>query len=377
MRAIHRKALLAAVLIGAGCESPPNQPARRDASVADSGSPCSWAPEGLPESHELRFGLESFGHVDEECSGPPKIEGRGFVAVGVSGDPGHLTVLAPDGGGVVGGPRGRLTPLDDGFLCVECSGSSIDSHENCLVYRWRPGDEPPSSYGGPVASCSDEPDASGGVTTVTAGWPPHMGYHVRVNRFDATAQATGGVELFHATQPCSAWAATDSSGATLAIYGVPTSCDEVLQWFDASGAPITAAVSPQDSRAGDLSTAHFQALVGGGFAIDRDGQWLGVLATGATRTSEPPAWLRALPVGNLELAPRHRGYIVHGVADAGPDSERVALIDQDGEFCGDLDVPVPQGKWSVGVDGSIGTLGMGFGDGGRQCAITIWSHVFR
>jgi len=380
MSQVIRAAVVAIIIVGFGCESPATL-ATRQAALPVDGGPCDWAPTALPEPHELDQPLPHVSpsaHASYECGGAPPIDGHGDVAVAVSGPRSTtVSVLSPDGGYLEGwGPAGVLTAMKDGFLIVDCTEYDGDQYGSLSVERWWPGESLRWS-GATFDTCHAVPDVSGGATTLSADWPPHMGSHVRIRRFDERAQLTATIELFHSTPPCASWAATDANGDTLAIYGVPPACGEVIQWFDAEGDPLTSPSSTQDPRAGDLSTARFQPLIGGGFAVAKDGAWVGVLGSGDTETSDPPEWLRALRGVSLELAPGRAGYLVHGAVDAGPDAERVLLVGENGESCGSLDVPVAPGAWTVGADGSIATEEQRPTDGGVACGITIWPSVFR
>jgi len=192
---------------------------------------------------------------------------------------------------------------------------------------------------------------------------------IEIDRFDGNGKVTS-----HGSIPggCNNGLLTgvgDASGSTFVLLSggknVGLSSEVAGRWVDAAGNPKTdffavAAAAPK--------RAIVRALVGGGVAIQLDGDWIGTVDSGATTVQEPPEWLADNPDHDFTIVRNRRAYAV--LPRGAVDPHAMTLYSAQGTRCGTVTFP------AIGLTAGADGTAIGVSDSGG-CTKSWWPGLLR
>lgn len=189
------------------------------------------------------------------------------------------------------------------------------------------------------------------------------GTRIKARRFDASATLVASAELGDGG---AVGAVIDATGRALVVASSGSSSPYVARWFGPDLAPASA---PFTLRATGTSQPAVRSLVGGGAAVQVDGRWVAVSASGVGTAADPPAWLAAHTNYDLQIIRGGTAYALIPRAGAKPHNA-LDLVAGNGDRCGSLTFPTEGLSMGPGgiVIGSAGDAG---------CTHSWWEGLLR
>lgn len=261
---------------------------------------------------------------------------------------GRWQIWSPTGQerGILEGVGGDVFGQQDGFESTQRHALVLWSSTGAERQRVRLDD-----------SCAQQafPSATGGVLVLE-----QCGTKLKAHRYDAQAKETASAEVGDGS---AASGVVDAQDRVLIVASSGGSY--VARWFGANLAPLT---DPFTLQAGGQSQPMLRPLAGGGAAVQLDGKWVAVVASGAAVADAPPAWLASHDNFDLQVIRGGHGYALIPRAGATP-HDALDLYGANGDHCGP--VSFPAAGLSMGPDGTV------IGASADGCTDSWWSALLR
>jgi len=144
--------------------------------------------------------------------------------------------------------------------------------------------------------------------------------------------------------------------------------DYAGRWYDEETNPVSD-YFVLATRGGAHREPSLRALVGGGIAVQLDGEWVAVSPSGMAISSPAPDWLAIHSNYDIEIVRGGRAYALIPKYPV-PDRRTIPLYSVSGSYCGDVTFPLP--NVTVGMDGTAISL-----TGEDACTVTWWPQVLQ
>jgi len=331
---------------------------------SQAGDDCAGiAPKGLPDSTSVVI-----PHPEgRPCNGSVSVDGQGNV-LGGSDD---WTVFRSDGTPIMRLLRGSwLMPQPIGFHLLHIMIGDPWGH--AYTHRWVNPDGlwgPELFVGGEYCYAELGRNVAGGSFVLTACRPPDRGLHLR--RFDPEGHLTAQSVIADSSHGVTG--TTDLNGLTFVVFLDATMFgfgpdDYAARWYDEMANPVTdyflLFTAPGDHQ---MSNAFARPLIGGGVAVQIQGDWVAISPSGLAESLSPPEWLASRSNYDIEIV---RGGRAHALIPKWPvpDRSTIPLYSASGNHC--ADVTFPLANVTVGMDGTAISV-----TGEDLCTMTWWPQV--
>jgi hypothetical protein len=328
-------------------------------------------PSNLPESRTVLI-----GHPQGVACGHVTVDGLGNVAAAVEGSGGGLWhVFNPEGVelGTFGSTTIDLMPQSIGFqgLWRECHDVDCNDYPS----SWQPDGTRRINRRGIYTTLYQshlERIQDGGSQILVIPWYEVSGLPITLIRLDAAGMSTAESDVVRVNET-GRWVvgAVDLNGLTLLVFmdGARLGFGEndlAARWYDGTGLPISDYFVLWTSE-GTRSNPWLRPLIGGGIALQIEGNWVAMSPGGKAVSTAVPDWLAARSNFDIEIV---RGGRAHALIPKWPvpDRSTIPLYSPTGSHCGDATFPQP--NVTVGIDGTVISS-----TGDDACTITWWPHV--